>query len=115
MIGLLVAESTARITERVKSRRKNSTANAAPMPAAIPPSQKASRLSMGLGREIKSAVIPIRTGSIAASSDTAMTALHIVYPGSNAAVPKGNTRRRGGNILVAHVSSPHIHSVADAA
>jgi hypothetical protein len=37
---------------------------------------------MGLGREIKSAVIPIRTGSIAASSDSTITALHIgVTPG----------------------------------
>ena len=49
----------------MKSRRKSSTTNATVMPAAMPPSQKASRLSMGRGREIKSAVIPIRTGSIA--------------------------------------------------
>ena len=47
------------------------------MPAAMPPSQKASRLSMGRGREIKSATIPIRTGSIAAISDSTRTALHI--------------------------------------
>ena len=64
------------ITESVKSRRKSRAPKAATMPAVMPPTQKASRLSMGLGREIRSAVIPIRTGSIAASRDSAITALH---------------------------------------
>ena len=64
-VGLLTAETTSRRRESAKSRRKSSTTNAAVMPAAMPPSQKTNRLSMGRGREIKSAVIPIRTGSIA--------------------------------------------------
>ncbi len=74
-LRLLAAETNAVSTESVKSRRKSSAPTAATIPAAIPPTQKATRLSMGLGREIKSAVIPIRTGSIAASRDSARTAL----------------------------------------
>jgi hypothetical protein len=76
------------------------------MPAAMPPSQKASRLSMGLGREMSSAVIPIRTGSIAASSDSTRTALDIgAYPWPNAAVLTGNPLQRRLSRVVAHIST----------
>ena len=43
----------------------------------MPPNQKANSLNMGRGREIKSATMPIRTGSIAAKADSTRTGLHI--------------------------------------
>src|ERR1700758_3211076 len=101
----LEAESTARITESVNSRRKRTTPSAAPTPAAMPPDQKASRLSMGRGREIRSAVIPIRTGSIAASMDSRRTALDIdAYFGTNVAAPTAEPLRRRLSDVVADIS-----------
>ena len=60
---------------------------------------------MGLGREIKSAVIPIRTGSIAASSDSTRTALHTdAYLWPNTAVVTGKPLQRRLSRVVAHIS-----------
>ena len=75
-VGLLKGEAVIRITESDHSRRPTSTSTAMVIPADIPPSQNANRLSMGRGREINSAVIPIRTGSSATTTDSARIALH---------------------------------------
>src|SRR5258708_5668019 len=50
---------------------------AAVFPAVTPPSQYASRFSMGRGREIKRRAMPRRTGSHAAMSATTRTVLHM--------------------------------------
>src|ERR1700739_3799294 len=106
-MGLLVAETTALITPSVKSRKKSSTATAAATPPASPPSQKVSRFRRGLLRAIKNAVIPMRTGSIAASSDSSKRALHIdAYLPTQPALQSASTSRTTGIPPVLPIQSP---------
>src|SRR6185312_1328564 len=106
-IGVLEEETTSRMMESAESRRKTSTTNAVAIPAAMPPSQKTNRLSMGRGREIKNAVIPIRTGSIATTSDSTRTALLIAgtYFPTNLAVLTQNRCSSGRRRLALRL--PH--------
>jgi|GEM_PF-5664209 len=77
VMTLSIAEVTLCITARVMSRNPISTAIARPIPAAIPPTQKARRFGIGLGRDIKTTAIPIRKGSVAAPSANKSTMTHM--------------------------------------